>query len=478
MPSAPVLILPIIDWEFRTQRPQQLARCFARAGARVYYPDLRLHPEPEPPRLVEAGLWRIALAGDSGLDPYRDRLGAGDVEQAMVGLAALTEDHPLEGCWVVAHLPYWRPLAEAVREHFGGYLLFDCMDDFGSFGDHADPSHEEEALAAGADLVTVTSDALHDKLAPLAKRLVLIRNGCDPEHFGPAAARAPVRAGPPILGFFGGIHDWFDASLVAELARRRPEWQVWLVGDTYRGDVEALRRLPNVVFFGEVPYPQLPRVVSSFSVGIIPFKVGPLTVATNPVKVYEMLAAGLPVVAVDLPEIARLAPMVATARSVEEFVERVAEALATDSTAARGQRRLFARAHSWVERFVELREAMTQVEEAGGRSKQAAAFQAPHGPRDLAVSDELERIGQSLLRDAAALREERDAWCARAADLDRERVSLVEQRDRVQAEAERLLAELERVESERLDLERRVREVTASRLWRAGERLRRLREPG
>jgi glycosyltransferase involved in cell wall biosynthesis len=366
MSSPPVLFLPIVEWEFRVQRPHHLARCFARAGYRVYYPDLRLSAAPRASCPAESGVWRFSLAGDPAHDPYRDRMQPAAVEHAMAAMIAMTapgatsDEHPLAGCWIVAQLPSWRPLAEAVRRAFGGRLLFDCLDEFAAFSDHALLGDEEAALARGADLVVAVTEPLRRKLDELGARCVLVRNGCDPEHFGPASAAAR-REGPPVVGFFGGIHDWFDGELLAEVARTRQEWEFWLVGDTYMGDVDALRGLANVRFLGELPYEELPRVVSRFDVGIIPFKVTPLTQVTETVKVYEMLAAGLPVVATDLPELRRHVPLVAVARSAEDFARGIAEALA-EPPAARVRRREFARAHSWSARFLELRRAMDDVD--------------------------------------------------------------------------------------------------------------------
>src|SRR5580693_3086176 len=189
MNGRPILFLPVVDWEFRTQRPQHLARCFARAGWCVYYPDLRLSAAPARPRLVESGIWRLALAGDPDHDPYRSRLPEAAVGPAVRALAALAPEHPLAGCWVVAQLPSWRPLAEAVRDAFAGRLLFDCVDDYAAFSDHADLGDEEAALARGADLAVAVTEPLRAKLAALGARPALVRNGCDPGHFGPAAVR-------------------------------------------------------------------------------------------------------------------------------------------------------------------------------------------------------------------------------------------------------------------------------------------------
>src|ERR1044071_7163075 len=118
--ESPVLFLPIVEWEFRRPRPHHLARCFARAGARVYYPDLALRPDPPPPHLAESGIWRLALAGEPASDPYRDRLSPGAVERALAALSSLGPEHRLDGCWIVAQLPFWRPLAVAARTAFGG----------------------------------------------------------------------------------------------------------------------------------------------------------------------------------------------------------------------------------------------------------------------------------------------------------------------------------------------------------------------
>jgi hypothetical protein len=456
-----VLFLPIIEWSFRRQRPQQLARCFARAGWRVYYPRLRLAPQAEPPQSLESGIWQLTLAGDATLDPYRRALTAAEADTALAALRQLPPAHDLRGGWVVAQLPGWRALGEAVRDAFGGALLFDCMDDFSSFSDHADLAGEERALAASADLVTVTAQALHDKLAPLSKRCRLVRNGCDPEHFGPALAR-PAANGRPVIGFFGGVHEWFDVPLVADLARRRSDWDFWLIGDTYGGNVDELRGLANVRFWGELSYTGLPRVASWFDVGLIPFLRTPLTLATTPVKVYEMLAAGLPVVSVDLPELRSLQPLVTLGEGVEE-IERLLAAALAEEPAMRQRRRELALQHTWVERFLALRAAMAEA----APHVEAAAAAEPAA--DSAAFDSTV-AADDLGRPASDVEAENARLLALAE-------SLVEQRDRVHAEAERLDAELRRVEAERLARERELLAIHGSRAFRlasAASRLTRL----
>jgi hypothetical protein len=194
-------------------------------------------------------------------------------------------------------------------------------------------------------------------------------------------------------------------------------------------------------------------VVSSFDVGIIPFRINPLTEATNPVKVYEMLAAGLPVVATDLPELRALSPWVAVARSPEEFAARIAEALVgvagdAEGPAARRERRLWVLQESWSERFLTLHQTMAEIAEMAEIADLAATSSVPGRPvptlRTLGLSPanygaaDLKRHIDRLEGDLRAHREERVQLIARSAELALERQSLCEQRDRVLAEAHRL----------------------------------------
>jgi hypothetical protein len=219
----------------------------------------------------------------------------------------------------------------------------------------AEVAHEA-ALLAAADVVTVSSTMLERHALEHRREVVMVRNGCDYEHFAAAKARRNAR---PVIGFYGAISDWFDDALVAELAKRRPDWDFVLVGSTWGGRVAKLRRLANVSLPGEQPYASLPEWLGGFDVAIIPFRRMPLTEATNPVKVYEMLASGKAVVSVPLPEVVPLAPLVRLASSAMEFERQIEAALVEDSAAAEA-RRTFAREQTWERRFDVLAAAIAE----------------------------------------------------------------------------------------------------------------------
>ena len=156
----------------------------------------------------------------------------------------------------------------------------------------------------------------------------------------------------PTVGFYGAIAEWFDADLVANLAELRPGWKFELIGSTLTGDVSRLEKLPNVALLGEKPYADLPRLVAAWDCFIIPFKRIPLTEATNPVKAYEMLATGKPVVAVNLPELRPMARdgLLAIADDAGGFAQAIDRALAEDDDRRRERRRAFAAENTWSDR--------------------------------------------------------------------------------------------------------------------------------
>lgn len=294
-----ILCLAICDWRDRWQRPQQLMSRFAAAGHRVFF-----------------------AAPGARVDV--------DSDDAVI---------------VVQH-PMWTPLALQLRERRGWKIVYDCMDLHSGFATSRRAElRNENALLEKADVVIVSSSLLERHARRRRNDVVVVRNGCDYEHF----AKAPrARNTRPVIGYHGAIAEWFDSGLVAALARRRPEWDFLLIGSTWSGTTWPLAKLPNVTLAGEQPYAALPQWLGTIDVCIIPFKRTPLTEATNPVKVYEMLAAGRPVVSVPIPEVAAIVPMVRVASTVDEFEREISEALRDDRDE---ERRAFARGQTWDRRF-------------------------------------------------------------------------------------------------------------------------------
>ena len=192
-------------------------------------------------------------------------------------------------------------------------------------------------------------------------------NGADFEHFSRGEPNAFVAGLPrPVIGYFGAIAEWFDVELIAQAARERPQWSFVLVGRTAGASLGPLRGLKNVHLTGERPYGQLPGFLAGFDVACIPFKVDMLTRATNPVKFFEYLSAGKPVVATALCELAPHAKYFHSIQPGEGLVAAAEQALADNDAEMAAARRLFARQNTWEARRERLAEALASGYGQGG----------------------------------------------------------------------------------------------------------------
>lgn len=349
-----VICFPVIDWHFRVQRPQHVARVLGARGHRVIYlctrPDtgarengFEVLESPAP------NVWivRLCITCKQAPNLYQQRLD-GDVLAAYAdALDAMREALGIVTPIAIVDLPFWRPLVEALP---GAVLIYDCMDHHAGFSTNTDAMlSEEERLLHAADAIVVTSAWLASRLG--AKRdVTLIRNGADVQRFAACPMLAPARS-RPVIGYLGAISDWFDVGLVARAAKELPDADFVLVGDVTHPDVSAAQRLSNVRFVGEVPYNDAPMHVHGFDVCIIPFLITDLTLATNPVKAYEYLAAGKPVIATAMPELAGMDGMVGIAADHESFISLLRHAVAeSGDAAATERRRAWARDHDWLQR--------------------------------------------------------------------------------------------------------------------------------
>ncbi|MDR7485189.1 MAG: glycosyltransferase [Armatimonadota bacterium] len=367
-----VLFFSVIDWGFRFQRPQQLACQFAAHGHRVFYVSMTFDPypsgSPRPPAptlaTVRPHIHEIRLAASSCPSAYRDRLEGATLDEFLAEFDALRAAQGMVDAVCFVQLPFWRPLVSHLRARYGWKVVYDCLDRHSGFSTNAPAMLVEDApLAREADLVVTTSRVLYEERRVQNPRCILVPNATDFAHFSVFIGETPAwlqRLRRPIIGYYGAIAEWFDTALVAAVARLRPQWTFVLVGSTFTADLQPLEGLPNVHLPGEQPYGLLPAYLHAFDACLIPFRRLPLTEATNPVKFYEYLSAGKPVVSVRLPELETYEAqgLVYLADDAEGFVVALDRALAEDAPALVSHRMRFAEQHTWPDRYAALREAI------------------------------------------------------------------------------------------------------------------------
>lgn len=355
-----IVCFPIIDWDFRFQRPQQLMSRFAAAGHRVFYLAQAFYSSGPPYTIREKrkNIYEISLRGPER-NVYTDVLDDNACDAFVTSLDALRRDLSLDATVSFVQLPFWSSLADKARAQFAWPVVYDCMDHHAGFSTNTQRMIDQEHdLLTSADLVVVTSEFLEKQARQHNSNVLQVRNGCEYEHFATAGETQNER---PVIGYYGAIADWFDSDLVADLAERRSDWDFVLVGSTFSADTRRLSKLPNVSLPGEKHYSEIPDWVNEFDVVIIPFKRTALTEATNPVKAYEILASGKPLISVPIPEVASLAPLVRLASNAEEFENEIVAALGEDAPKFVEERRAFAKEHTWEKRYEVLSPAVRNV---------------------------------------------------------------------------------------------------------------------
>ncbi|MDP7494754.1 MAG: glycosyltransferase, partial [Candidatus Undinarchaeales archaeon] len=355
---ADIICFPIIDWYFRYQRPQQLLSRFAQNGYRVFYLTVELEPLKKEyvVREIAENIIEVHLSVLSPFNVYHDTLTEDQIESLLSSLDHVRRDFGIDAALSIVDFPSWQPLAFRLKDIHGWKILYDCMDEHTGFS-NVDESiiREEMALIRSSDLVVPTSAHLQRKVETERDDAVLIPNAGDYEHFGRALKKEPpFDIKGPVIGYYGAIAEWFDNELVEYLANERPTWSFVLIGHTFGSDIGRLESLPNVQFLGEKSYAELPNYLCGFDVCIIPFKLTPLIEATHPVKFYEYLAAGKPVVSSRLTELEPFKDLCYLADDKDDFLKKVERALDEDGQELKDKRMAFAKKHTWDERFAML----------------------------------------------------------------------------------------------------------------------------
>jgi polysaccharide pyruvyl transferase CsaB len=358
-----VVILAIIDFDFRFQRPQQIAAEMARRGHRVFWVSpSRFHPPAAPEPFVVLPLrenfWEVHLRTPA-VDIYMGELKAEPVDAMTDSFDALVREWNIGENVVLAQLPFWRKLGLAMREAHGSLLIYDCMDDWETFENMgAFNVSEEKAFVREADILVVTGAELVVKFEEQGLEPVLIRNGADYDFFAKAGPSGLLQDVPrPVIGYFGAIADWIDLDLVYEVAKLRPQYSFVLIGQVFGRDTSQLEALPNVRLLGSKPYSDIPAYLYRFDACTIPFLLNQVTKATDPVKLYEYFSLGKPVVATDMKELAQCGDLLYIGRGAEDFAGQLDKALAEESSLA--ERRIeFAKTNTWKARVDQVEAAV------------------------------------------------------------------------------------------------------------------------
>ncbi|MFI3226916.1 MAG: glycosyltransferase [Clostridia bacterium] len=218
------------------------------------------------------------------------------------------------------------------------HLVYDCVDRHSGYVGMINPQivdNMEKDLAKKSSIVFSTAIGLHETLIKHNQNAYMIPNGCAYELFSKANSKdfaipqelKDVRG--KVFGFVGMLQECIAYDYIEELAKSRPQDTIIFIGRTLPGvSIEHLKKYDNIIFRGLVPQAELPAYISRFDVCLNTFTSGMLSKDVSPLKFYEYLATGKPIVSTKEPlQVADFADCIYIAESKEEFLVQCQNAL-------------------------------------------------------------------------------------------------------------------------------------------------------
>lgn len=371
-----MVIVSTQDWDDLHTRKQRFAQRFAAAGCRVLYVEAQWHwltylkqRDRALPRLRRAGraprpianhLWLWTPPPALPFFQIWESLARFNNRRLSPALAQALQQMGSQGAPLLyLYTPYNALLIDTLQPQC---TLYECVDEYtaakGLISASTVARLEEETLGR-VDACVVTADGLLARRASFNANTHLIPNAADVEHFAPsdqAQAEEPseMRSLPhPRLGFVGALNYWIDLDLLTYLAKHRPAWQLVFVGPV-GVNTKALESYPNVHLLGRKAYRDVPDFVRGFDLCINPYVMDKVAEGCSPLKLYEYLASGKPVVSVPMPEALKFAPPVYVGKGQQGFLEACERALLESPGVAAtrsAQQSQLAAQHSWDDRF-------------------------------------------------------------------------------------------------------------------------------
>jgi len=263
---------------------------------------------------------------------------------------------------------------------FSGYLmkylnttrkLYECVDEFAinkGLVRRKTVERQERDTISQCKAVIVTAPFLFERKRSAGSKTVLIPNAVDADHYRktnlgriiPAAVLSKLPK--PIVGFVGAVAYWIDLELIGYLSKKLPSYSFVFVGPV-SVNVRKLSGFSNIQFLGRKPYDDLPSYLSGIDICMNPYVLDDVASGCSPLKLYEYMAAGKPIVSVRMPEAEKFADLIEIADSYEEFACKI-ELLASKNNS--WKRNFASKAwrvsqnHTWDRRFKQTLDVLTE----------------------------------------------------------------------------------------------------------------------
>ena len=321
---------PTIDWGWMKQRPQHLMEQFSLNGFDVYYCN-KTQSRTSLFSAVYPNLYVI----------HNHNYFIGNM------IPMLKKQGKKILLWVS-----WARLHTFLKAYRPDFIIYDYLDDF----DVWKPYHND--MVGKANIVVASSTALHQQIQQHFpdKKCYLVPNGCDTAHFARPVhlKKKPYEFGKhdgPVITYIGAWAHWIDQELVYKAAEEFVNALVVIIGAEL--GTKVCRDRSNLKYLGYKDYNSLPQYLHCSTVCLMPFKIQDMTMAVNPIKMYEYLASGTPVVSTDIPE-ARNIPYIYIGKDHASFIHQIRMILDGEIEFSQHEADVWLKKHTWEKRFMDI----------------------------------------------------------------------------------------------------------------------------
>lgn len=237
-------------------------------------------------------------------------------------------------------------------------MIHRVADNFSGFkGSYDSLIRLQNQVIEKSDLTIVTAKKLLDNAYKINKNSIYLPNGVDFSRFENIESAPPIEFnnldGPKIT-YVGAIEEWFDFELIINSAKKLLNCYFIFIGNKnlyFEKEVEK-NNLKNIIFLGLIDHKEIPKYLKYSDVGIMPFVKNNLTEYIHPLKIYEYLAAGLPVVCRNLTEVREMNAPINLYDNEIEFIDIIKHLVSSSITKSHKKELVsYAKSNSWEDRF-------------------------------------------------------------------------------------------------------------------------------
>lgn len=338
----PVVIYPpTVDWDYLHQRPQQLFKALSGLNCTCVFGNINCDKRYS-----------------TGFITIKDNLVLANGQKFGTILKWVRANLPNQP--IVAYFTLPSYIDELLAEKVD-LIIFDSIDE--PLREFANLIRDYERAVKSSDVIFATARSLVARVQAIDnKTVVFLPNGCDYEHFKLAQSRQRLEEDPfnrskPVIGYIGAIAPWLDTELINQMALSLPNYEFVFIGPLFAQRWAAFPHR-NMHYLRYKEYSVLPQYLSNFEYCLIPFRINEMTRGVNPVKFWEYLASGIPILSTPLPEIDPAYATIITKDSFPGFAF-------PESSRNRAERIQLAQENSWTNRALKVFEIICNKLECG-----------------------------------------------------------------------------------------------------------------